>query len=410
MADYYPVEHFQKQYYRPDVVNLTLKLSDPNLALQVANHNRLISESARMGPELPPQVVVVTPKEGKQRTHSRKLKVTAVATSSAAPIEELKITLNGQVVNQLIGTTKGSPLRRIEEVEVELLPGKNHLTFTAATTKSSSLTEERVVIYHEPSTAVQNADKPNLAVLAVGIAHYQDLGLRLEYADNDARDIAQLFRSQEGKAFSRVSTKVLDGSTPVNREELIRGLNWLKEAVPGKNGIRLVFLSGHGALDSGGDYYFLGQGQRPGVNFEEKSLSWQVLLKMLAGEETTAILMLDTCHSAAATGPLKTSNVDIADQLRRYSPSNLITFSSSSNFQVSIEGEGNGLFTAAILEGLGDLQADGYFSSEKDGRIEAVELGSYVTVTVSKRTQGRQRPNFALPAGLDVLQLFRSVP
>jgi hypothetical protein len=410
-ADYYPVEHFQKLYYRPDIVNLTLELRNPDLAIEEANHRRHLSPPTEIMQAMPPQIVVVSPREGVQLTRNRKLKVTSVATSTVSPIEELKITLNGQVVNLLAGSIKGSPLQRTEEIEVELSPGRNLLTFTAATANSRSLTTERVVIYDAPSTDVSISDKRALAVLAVGIADYRDLGLRLQFAAADARAISELFQSQEGKAFSQVSTLVLDGSTLVNRDALIRALRWLKDVTPGKNSIRLVFLSGHGALDSSGNYYFLAQDQDPGADFEEKSLNWRVLVERLTeGNDTTAILMLDTCHAAAARGRLPAGSLNITEQLRLNSRSNLITFSSSSESQSSIEGEGHGLFTAAILEGLRDLQADGYGGREKDGRIEAVELGTFVSEMVSKKTRGSQRPNFAPPPGLDILQLFRSLP
>ncbi len=405
-AEYFPVEHFQKQYYRPDVVNLTLELRDPDLALTEANRRRNISTPAEAVPELPPQVIVISPENG-EHVGRRTLKVVATATSSGSPLTELAVALNGRVVNRREGVAKEDPRKRIEKLDVELEPGRNVLTFTASTARSSSLPEERIVYL---DAAAVGAAKPSLAVLAVGISDYTAPGLKLQYADDDARAVAVLFKSQEGKAFSRVSTKVLDGTTLVNRDALLDGLDWLQKEAPDKDTTRLLFLSGHGELDKRGKYYFLAQDHDPSRDHEARSLLWQTLVERLTDGDTTSVLILDSCHAAASLGSKGRGNVNITEQLRNFSPSNLITFSASSDDQISTEKDGNGIFTKALLEGLRNLAADGYGGRPKDGKIEARELDAYLLEKVGEASSGQQRPSFHAPFGLAGLELFRSQP
>ncbi len=64
---------------------------------------------------------------------------------------------------------------------------------------------------------------PKLAVLAAGISDYVEESLRRRSAADAAEAVAAVFACQEGKAYSAVATRVLGGSVPPTRREILAG-------------------------------------------------------------------------------------------------------------------------------------------------------------------------------------------
>ncbi len=399
-AEYYPVHFFRRQYYRPDVVAKVLELRDHELALREADRLRMA----------PPSVFVIEPHTDGLTVTVPVLRVRVAAVSPSAAITDLTVTLNGRVVNRLEGVAKNNPRERLEELEVDLAAGENVLTFVAATDRAQSAPEVRRVTYRPPGDRPSGRPGPKLAVLAVGISDYVEESLRLRYADDDAVAVAELFAGQEGKAFSEVVTRVLGGSVRATRREILTGLGWLREQTSGRGDVRLLFLSGHGDVDSRGDYYFLAQDHVPGEDPEAYDVSWLTLLSRLTEGDATAILMVDTCHAAAAGRRRKEATNDFTWVINGITANvtGLVSFTASTGWEVSVERASwqHGAFTQALLVGLRDGLADGH-GGPQDGVVEAKELGAWIVDWVSGETKGAQKPNYSPSPGLDDLQLFR---
>lgn len=416
-ADYYPVEQFRRQYYWSEVVNKTLELRDPVLALREAGSREpLGSERAAAAgepgtaerPEVPPAVTFVAPRDGATVTEPSH-PVRVLALSSGSPLTDLAISVGGRVVNKVEGRSKGDPRRREEEVEIDLEPGVNAITAVAATERSRA-SAEITVTYRPPPWAARTRAAPRLAVLAVGVADYAEPALQLDYADDDARDVAARFESQEGGAFSEVAVRVLTDAE-VTRPAVLAGLRWLREQAPNRGDVRLLFLSGHGDVDGRGGFYFLTRGHRAGVDLEVDDLSWLTLLRRLTEGDATAVLMVDACHAAAVAGPggdrAPTNFTDLLKEVNARA-TNLVTFAASTARQLSVERPEwrNGAFTEAILAGLSENGADGFVGGREDGAITVLELGAFVNEWVRKETGGAQSPFTQPSPGLDVLELY----
>ncbi len=407
-ADYYPAHHFQRQYYRPDVVAKALELRDHDLALSEAD--RLARRPTIAEPlELPPRVIVWRPADG-VTVDVPELPVAAVAISSRRPITDLTVILNGRaVVGRLEGKAKGSdPTQRRIELEVDLEPGENVLAFLAATDAAQAPAVERRVTYRPKPGVRPSGARPKLALLAIGISGYLDPALSLDYADDDARSVAELYGAQDGRLYD-VETRVLDGRDLVDRAAVLRGLTWLQQAAPASGDVRLLFLSGHGGLDGRGDYYFFAQDHDPAEDPEINDLSWLTLLKKLTQGEATAVMMVDTCHAAAAAGQRPPRvDADFTRVLKQIhsQTTGLVTFAASTGRQESVERAAwrHGAFTQAVLEGLGEGKADGH-GGPRDGRVEVKELGAWLRDRVAELTGGRQTP-VTDAVGLDALELF----
>ncbi len=111
-AEYYPVHHFRRQYYRPDVVVKALELRDHELALREADRLRLMSTPAGP-PEPPPSVFVFEPHTDGLTVTEPVLRVRVAAVSTSAAITELTVTLNGRVAILPFYLATGLDLRSI---------------------------------------------------------------------------------------------------------------------------------------------------------------------------------------------------------------------------------------------------------------------------------------------------------
>lgn len=193
------------------------------------------------------------------------------------------------------------------------------------------------------------------------------------------------------------------------RQTLILVLGLLA-AVPAWADERLLFLSGHGDVDARDDYYFLAQNHTTGTDPELDDLSWLTLITRLTEGDATAVLMVDTCHAAAAGRRRTDAAADFTRVIKGVTANatGLVSFAASTGWQASVERQewGHGAFTQALLLGLRDGRADG-FGGLKDGTIEAKELGAWIVDWVKRETGGAQLPNYAPSPGLDDLVLFR---
>ncbi len=96
--------------------------------------------------------------------------------------------------------------------------------------------------------------KPKLYVLAIGVSLYRDASLRLKYPAKDARDFAEVLKSQKDRLYRDVTVKLLT-DTQATKDDILDGLDWIRKETTSKD-VAMVFFSGHGFNDSEG-YYFL---------------------------------------------------------------------------------------------------------------------------------------------------------
>jgi uncharacterized caspase-like protein len=254
------------------------------------------------------------------------------------------------------------------------------------------------VIYRPPAAARPAAPtKPNLILLAIGISDYTDPPLKLHWAKEDARQVYESFRRQEGKIFSHVEARLLpEANGRASRAEIIAALNWFKGRGAAGD-VRILFLSGHGTLDGHRNFYFLSQDQAAAADPEFDSIRWSVFLDSLTAGPVRSVLMVDACHAAAAArGPVQT-RVDLTEVVKTLGSvyPGLVTFTASSGSELSEERDEwqHGAFTAALLEGLAG-KADGMVGGQKDGQVDTLELGNWLSRRVSELTGDHQHAIF----------------
>src|SRR5438552_11486204 len=228
------------------------------------------------------------------------------------------VTLDGEGINR--GCTKTSDLegkvvtcgKREDRLGgYELLRGKNILEITAVDTDKREFYASYVVMLGDKSAAVERPSWTNGSAerfkgrkfaIVVGVSEYKynDAGLRsLNYADNDARAVADFLRRPEGGSFSASDIKLM-----VNQDaSLIALRSALNETAKraGPNDLVFIFIAGHGAPDllSPRNLYFLFYDTKV-VDMEKTAFPMDELKHYLDTQLVAerVLVLIDTCHSA----------------------------------------------------------------------------------------------------------------
>ncbi len=341
---------------------------------------------------------------------------------------DIIVTLNGEGVNR--GCDKARDLQgkvitcynskeRISGFEMQ--PGKNIVEIKATDRAKREFYASYVVILGDRNAAVEKNDWTNgkperfsgkkYAVI-VGVSEYQftDAGLKsLQYADDDAKAIADFLKTPAGGAFSSNDIKLL-----INKDATLGALRSALSDI-GKRAragdLVFIFIAGHGAPDplASQNLYFLLHDSKvvdmPRTAFPMNELKLFLDTQLKAERVVT---MIDTCHSAGVNQKTKSivsgrdlvqegdenniSNFYLTNQLFKETGRAILTSSDVNEVsQESAKWGNHGVFTWALLEGL-----KGKADLNKDGFITTGEIFQFTRAAVQKETAFKQNPR-ALP-------------
>ena len=415
----FPFQQFDLKYNRPDKVAESIGLASPELiaAYRHAYQKRLkrmgLTENMVSGDAAIPEIAVDA---GTVFTTTEKLvRLTVRAHDSRFLLDRLFIEVNGVPVHGAAGISlRKQPSTRCEQgIDVELSAGKNQIEVSVLNEKGAESLKETVsIIYDAP------ARKPNLYVVAVGVSDYQDERFRLNYADKDARDLADSFESRRDR-FGEVKVQRI-----LNRDATRENILKAKEFLQGSqvDDLMVVFFAGHGLLDSKLDYYFA----TADIDFKNpasRGLPYEAIEDLLDGiRARKKLLLMDTCHSGELDkdeiqiarseklpeGEIKvhgargldfgiTPKVGLGNSyqllqemfadLRRGTGAVVIASAGGAEYALESAAWKNGVFTHAVLRGL-----KGEADRNKDGRVQVSELRDFVEQEVRRLTQNRQAP------------------
>lgn len=413
-AKFYPVAQFQKQFYRPDIVAEFLKTRDIAVAVRTANGRRggevrsqPVLGSADVLATLPPLISISSPERNEITVQEKTFRVRAEALSNTLPIADVKILLNGVQVSDKGGAPAGAGKRRQIELEVELEPGTNILSIIASNEKAMSEPETRK-IYYRSGTGTSRGDKPKLIALAIGISKYKRPDMALKYGDADAGAIEAVLKTQDNPnnlLFSTVEVHELPNDK-ATRSGIVRELDWLNREGTQRD-LRVLFLSGHGDVDGGNNYFFFSHEHDPD-DYDLSDVPWDLLIRKLTAAKGRAVLFVDTCHAGAVMGNTRKADAKPLSQIIKEMETQelgLVTFAASSGPETSVELDSfqHGAFTQALLEGLVGKKAD----LNHDGVIETNELGTWLSQRIRELTGGKQHADYEPMPGIPSFPLFQ---
>lgn len=262
----------------------------------------------------------------------------------------------------------------------------------------AELQKARAQIMRETGAAV--APGARLHVLSIGVSDYGDAAthLRLEFADDDARDVASALAGPSGGLYAEVRPQFLPDEH-ATRRGILRGLATLETEMaagePGRD-LAVVFFAGHGGMVND-SFHLLPHGVDASneVNLEDTALAIETFKRRIhaIAEHGKVLVLLDACRSGAATADGRAINGDARALRQTLATANVTVLTSSNADELSREYKelGNGAFTHALLAALG-RRAD----TDANGLISVTELTDHVTFEVDRLTGGAQTPGLEL--------------
>jgi|GEM_PF-3114853 len=333
--------------------------------------------------------------------------VTLAKMSAVSAAGVIEYSLNGQKLSAARGlgvvqkSSNGDcPTKAIscsqQQITFPLDAGRNILQFSVRY-KDLNM-DSQTLLVNRKVTAPLQASSPvaaNLWFFGVGVSEYQQSQYNLQYADADAESLAKALKSQEGKLYRKVHTKVLTNANVSEKKFKIELNRFLRQA--SSQDTIIVFLAGHGSRDTDGSLYFMTHDSELELPYSGLNVSYVKDFLHKRPTNQKALMWLDICHAGAIGSEWgktrgRLSSDDAVQML--IDGTGVAVMASSTGMELSHEGKqyggGHGAFTAALLEGLqGKADAD---AGDGNGMVSVMELQSYVSSQVPKITGGRQHP------------------
>jgi uncharacterized caspase-like protein len=190
----------------------------------------------------------------------------------------------------------------------------------------------------------------------VGIDAYGS-DLKLEFADEDAQSISELFQSD----LYADGTRMLLKNENATQEGISRAVSQIAETAEPQDAF-VLYLAGHGTVVND-HYYFLPQDVQTNSDeeLEKSALSAEMLSKMFASVPATKqLLVLDTCRAGkflSGAGQLYARSgleeVRSHNLLARTSGTFLIAATKEKDYAFEVPQLGHGILTFSVLEAMG---------------------------------------------------------
>ncbi|MBT3272646.1 MAG: hypothetical protein HN368_05800, partial [Spirochaetales bacterium] len=378
-ALYYPSDRFYKALYNPEYIKgIAADLTAPAGAVR-----RGIAALPSIGiTDILPPVVTVLFSKNRMRSDGEFLNVDFTVASNS-PIHEVKILLNGRPFWQHSPAATTDFNLRFNQ-QIPLHEPTNVIAIISAGEYASGAP---VLISADRSTNA--AEKPpDLYVLSIGISSHMDSKFELEFADDDAIALVNLFEEQNGITFSRVHTKLLTNRM-ATRQGILESFSWLLSQDMARRDTVVVFIAGHGLNGLDGNYYFVSYDTVSG-KLSESAVQWAQFSNLLKNLPGQVLLMADTCHSGNLIGEF--SHVIKENYTEGFGH---IVFAAATGDLPSYEHQdwGHGAFTKAFLDGVASGSAD----LNNDGSVSVFEIGRILPNSVKKLTRNRQIPTIIIP-------------
>jgi WD40 repeat protein len=384
----YSIDQAYNALYRPDLV--AAKLAGDRDGLVAAAAAKLDLQAV-IESGAAPHIVIASPAAGAAIAEDV-VEVSADITDSGGGIGKIEWRVNGVTlgidtrgfdrlaIDGQQAASAGTDIAAAPPVRVNqtltLDPGDNLIEVVAY--------NEQGLLASEPARITVNWDgisvstPPRLYVLSVGVNDYYDSRLALTYAAPDAQAIGAAFATAGRDLYENVEvTTVLDADvTATHLSEVFDNLG----AKVRPRDVFVLFMAGHGKTQDG-RYYFLPQDFRytdessvvsGGINQDQ----FQTWLARIPARKS--VLLYDTCDSGALTNAATNRGLEEVAALARMTRAmGRTVLSASTDDAPALEGyNGHGVFTFALLQALGEGDANG------DGTIEVTELAGAIDKAV----------------------------
>lgn len=394
-AEFFPLARLRPSRERPSALAAALRTPSGPSATATAAPASVPAAALRQ--VLPPTLTVTAPADGAAVDTGQVVVHVKIAVPEGQELTALRVLVDGRLAVKLSG--EGGAER---DLTVPVPPRDCTVAVIAQSAAGSSPPAQLRLRWTGPAPAAAGPQlQARLLLLAIGVGAYNRSELRLTYPAKDARDLAELLKSQRAGLYREVQARVLTDAQ-ATRQGILAGIEWLHHTAAPEDTLVLL-LAGHGISDAAtGQYYFLPADADP-QNPLATMLPASALQQALATLPGRVVLLLDTCHAGDVLPGRKLRGVPAGpdDGISRFVSElgsieqGVVVLTASVGTQSSQESPewGNGVFTKALLEGLRG-QAD----YRKTGRVTVNMLDLYISERVRELTRGTQTPATAKPS------------
>jgi hypothetical protein len=397
-ADFYTVDQFPGSFYHPNLLVETLRNGRETPGRAVPAFAVTSLEAARIGGAaqfslddiLPPEVRIVSPSQD------------AVLSDGSCHVEfEVRVPTNRRIkgaflkVDQRVVAHPKEDRRRSDngfdimsyEADVKLNAGRH--TLLAVASHDQAKAESLRVRVVSQGQAENESGKPNLYVLAIGVATYTNESLKLRFADRDATDFVEAVNQNKGGYFGAIESKSLINQE-ATKEAVLDGLKWLARSCVRQEDVAVVFVSGHGLVDSQDqeEAWFLAPYDINPTNLVDTGISSGTFDNFL--EKIPQVIMcVDACRlpSAVSVDGAKAFGAKASNPFR--GANEAVFFACATRMASSDDFDSqHGVFAKAILEVLNSPRSH----LNDDRQLSFAEFQSAVTSLVTDWTSSNQIP------------------
>lgn len=370
-------------YGRPFYAVFLLDVRSEPVSLRDIQRNTRVHKPG----EEPPSIHLITPQGIVENV--RELTVRGQVDGGIAPIT---VTVQGEAVQ-----VKGRAASSQEKRGIELADESKSSTFVApvALAREEDSIEVVATDAHGNSTrllipVIQGTRIPSRRwAVVIGVSHYHDSTINLQFADRDAQAMRDFLRDPKGGGVPEANIRYLENeeATAAN----IRSALFDFLSRPGPDDLAIVYFAGHGMNDSKkspDNYYLLGYDTDlenlggTAIRMRELQEAFETTLK------ANLVTLVDACHSG---GIGKVANITNQRWLKAgFGPHRAIITASDideTSSGGSQWGGGHGVFTYYVLEGL-----KGAADLKHDHQITVGELFDFVGPHVREATGDGQTP------------------
>jgi WD40 repeat protein len=375
------IDQYYQMLHRPDLVQQKLA-GDPAGKVKAAAAQLDLTKAASSGNV--PMVKIVGP-SAPLPNGVKQANIQANISDQGGGIGKVEWRINGTTVGvDAAGTVKanGTGATSTANKMFSLVIGENRIEVIAYNGEGlvASLPAS-IIVSRGPEAG--DGGGPRLYVLAVGVNDYWDSKLRLNFAVQDAKSLSDGLREAGKKLYEK--TEVI---TVLDSDATAANLNRVFADVSGRvrpQDVFVYFMSGHGKTVDGRFYFIPQDFHYTGEDsIVESGIGQDQLQKWLASiSAQKSILLFDACESGALIGDrIATRGMEektAIDLMTR--ATGRTTLTATTDDKPAAEGyRGHGVFTYALLEGLGDADANG------DGVVDVLELADFIDRTVPQLT------------------------
>jgi hypothetical protein len=269
--------------------------------------------------------------------------------------------------------------------------------------KPAHITTEKPIAKSDVDDLPPLQAKPNKNAYAIiiGVEKYRQKLPKADYAENDARIMAEYLAKVMGYPEENVVTLLNDRALKSDFEKYIG--KWLPNNVE-KDSSVFVYYSGHGAPNpKTGDAYLVPYDGDPSFIEETGYPLKRLYAKLDRLQAKEIIVVLDSCFSGAGGRSVLAKGarplvMNMDKQVIHSDRIAILSASSGSQISSTHEKEGHGLFTYFLLKGI------------KEGNSEIGTLYNYLKPQVEKIARktynNEQTPGLIAPKGLLNLRLY----